>query len=102
MTVYTMEPMTGQVEIEVTAARLRTSAALGAALQRACSVIYTDFMKGGPCVAGDIRRGTLSVLLSVDSEDAQEWLPQLRVLCSAVDGPIDRVTVGPFEQPVSA
>jgi hypothetical protein len=88
--------MTGQIDIEVAAPGLRDSATLEAAIERAADVIYADFTRGGPCVAGNKATGTLSILLTVDDEGAAEWMPQLRVLCAAVAGPIGRVTVGTF------
>lgn len=95
--------MTGQIEIEVTALGLRDSVALEAAIDRAATTIYADFPRGGPCVAGNSRTGLLTVLVFVDTEDPAEWLPQLRVLCRAVEGPIERATVGAFvEAPVAA
>ena len=38
----------------------------------------------------------MTLLLYVDDETPDAWLPQLKVLCDAVDGPIESVTVGPF------
>lgn len=93
---YTQRLMTGQVEIAIAAPGLREPGALDAAVDRAATAIYAAFPHGGPCVAGDSGAGTLSLLLSVDNEAVGEWLPQLQVLCAAVDGPIERVAIGPF------
>jgi hypothetical protein len=87
--------MTGQVEIRITAACLRHGDNMDAAMDRAADVIYRRHQRGGPCVAGDLTTGMISILTFVDDEDCDAWLPQLRALCLAIEGKIDNVTVGP-------
>jgi hypothetical protein len=86
--------MTGQVELKVVAPGLRDMDVLSETTSRASNLIYPGFPKGGPVVAGDGREGSVSVLLSVDDETPEAWLPQLFALCSAVKVPIESVSVG--------
>jgi len=64
-------------------------------LVRAADVIYRRYHQGGPAIAGDLDTGVISILTFVDDEDCDSWLPQLRALCLAIEGKIDKVTVGP-------
>ncbi len=68
---------------------------MDAAMERAADVIYRRHQRGGPCIAGDLEAGVISILTFVDDEDCDAWLPQLRALCLAIEGSIDSVTVGP-------
>ena len=97
-----MKPMTGQVEIKVTAATLRDSATLDAAVDRAADVIYQGYPEGGPCVSGDLGSGELSLLLSVDIDKPEEWMSQLAALVQAVEGSVGEVSVTPFVEAVPA
>lgn len=72
--------------------------ALDRAINRAATTIYADFPQGGPCVAGSTLARSLTCLLSVDDETPEAWLPQLQVLVRAVEGPIDSVSIEPFEE----
>lgn len=88
--------MTGQIEIRVTSPVLRTQPGLELALERAADVIYGAFPQGGPCVAGDLAEGALTLLFHADADTPEAWLPQLHVLCAVVHGPIQSVNVGPW------
>jgi hypothetical protein len=99
---YTLKAMTGQVEIKVTAPTLRDPAILDAAIDRAADVIYDGYPEGGPCVSGDLRSGELSLLLSVDIDKPEEWMPQLAVLVQAVGGSVGEVNITPFVEAVPA
>lgn len=77
--------MTGQVEIRLTAACLRSGEHMDAAMDRAADVIYRRHPRGGPSIAGDLSTGVISILTFVDDEDCDAWLPQLRALCLAVE-----------------
>jgi hypothetical protein len=87
--------MTGQVEIRITAACLLQGEHMEAALDRAADVIYKRHQQGEPSIAGDLDTGVISILMFVDDEDCDAWLPPLRALCLAIEGKIDHVTVGP-------
>ena len=87
--------MTGQVEIRLTAACLRSGEHMDAAMDRAADVIYRRHQRGRPSIAGDLGTGVISILTFVDDEDCDAWLPQLRALCLAVEGRIDNISVGP-------
>ena len=89
-----MVTVTGQVELKVVAPGLRDMDVLSETTSRVSNLIYPAFPKGGPVVAGDGHEGSVSVLLSVDDEAPDAWLPQLFALCSAVKVPIESVTVG--------
>jgi hypothetical protein len=86
--------MTGPVEIRIAAACLLHAEHMEAAMDRAADVIYRRHQRGGPCIAGDLQAGVISILTFVDDEDCDAWLPQLRALCLAIEGKIDNVTVG--------
>lgn len=90
--------MTGQVEIRVTAPGFADGEVLDRAINRAATTIYADFPQGGPCVAGSRLACALTCLLTIDDETPDAWLPQLHVLVRAVEGPIDSVTVEPFDE----
>lgn len=72
---------------------------MDAAMDRAADVIYRRHQRGGPCIAGDLKSGVISILTFVDDEDCDAWLPQLRALCLAIEGKIDSVTVGRRSKP---
>ncbi len=78
--------MTGQVQIRITAACLCQCDHMDAAIDRAADVIYRRHQRGGPCIAGDLQAGMISILTYVDDEDCDERLPQLRALCLAIEG----------------
>jgi hypothetical protein len=82
------------VEIKVYAPQFKDGDALDVVVSRAADIIYADFQKGGPCVAGNTAERCLSLLTFVGEETPEAWLPQLQVPINAVQGPVESVMVG--------
>lgn len=88
--------MVGRVEMTVTAQQFKDMTVLDVVTSRAADIIYTDYQKGGPCVAGNTAERAMTLLLYVDDDTPKAWLPQLMVLCRAVQGSIESISVGPY------
>jgi hypothetical protein len=88
--------MVGRVEMKVVAPSFKDMDVLDAVTSRAADIIYADYLQGGPSVAGNTAERCMTLLLYVDDETPDAWLPQLKVLCAAVKGPIESVSIGQF------
>ena len=95
-----------QIELRVRAPVLRNREALETALDQAATQTYRDLPLGGPCVAGDLVTGEISVLVSVNPEQPLSWfattLPLLEALAAAVPGPVFSVHAAPLSESTTA
>jgi hypothetical protein len=88
--------MPGRVELTVVAAQFSDSAALDRATSQATALIQAKFPQRGLCITGNNTERCLSLMLQVDQDTPDAWLPQLAILLHAVGGPVESVVVGRF------